>query len=143
MIADAQLGEGHVCVLLVDRGGLSRKNDRYQPSLLTRCRRVSRIEPYVPGAGVRSCSGVSAAQASMSALGRPDVMGERVVEQRGASSRRLAPAFVATSPMILARSAGLDHIGQWLVGRSIQVMLRSSGMPARNAESGCSLAYFW
>lgn len=43
--------------------------------------------------------------------------------------------------MIAAVSAGRDHIGQWLVGRSIQVTLRSSGMPARNAQSGFSLAY--
>ena len=28
-----------------------------------------------------------------------------------------------------AMSAGRDHIGQWLVGRSIQVMSRSSGIP--------------
>ncbi len=29
----------------------SRKKARYQPSELTKCRNVSRIEPYVPGAG--------------------------------------------------------------------------------------------
>ena len=51
--------------------------------------------------------------------------------------------FFATSPMISASSFGFDHIGQWLVGRSIQVVFRSSGMPARNAHSGCSRAYFW
>ena len=33
-----------------------------------------------------------------------------------------------------------DHIGQWLVGRSIQVVFRSSGSPARKAHSGCSRA---
>ena len=37
----------------------------------------------------------------------------------------------ATSPMIPAVSCGRDHMGQWLVGRSIHVMLRSSGRPAR------------
>ena len=56
---------------------------------------------------------------------------------------RASPARVATSPMIRAMSAGFDHIGQWLVGRSTQVTLRSSPSPARNAQSGCSLAYFW
>ena len=43
-------------------------------------------------------------------------------------------ASLATLPMISASSRGFDHIGQWLVGRSIQVTLRSSGMPARNAH---------
>ena len=33
----------------------------------------------------------------------------------------------ATSPMIRASSSGRDHIGQWLVGRSTQARLRSSG----------------
>ncbi len=42
-------------------------------------------------------------------------------------------AFFATSPMISASSCGRDHIGQWLVGRSIQVTLRSSGRPASHA----------
>ena len=102
---------------------------------------MSRIEPYVPGAGVVSCSDVRAAQASM----------RRSVAQTwwaSASSSSVAvirplPARVATSPMIRAVSAGRDHIGQWLVGRSIQVTLRSSPSPARNAQSGCSCAYFW
>src|SRR3954469_25115729 len=48
---------------------------------------------------------------------------------------------LATSPMIAASSLGRDHIGQWLVGRSIHVVLRSSGIPARKAQSGCSAAY--
>ena len=117
--------------------GCSRKNERYQPSLLTRCRNVSRIEPYVPGAGVRSCSGVRSAQASMRRSVAQMWCANGVAEERG---RHRAPAFVATSPMILARSSGRDHIGQWLVGRSIQVMLRSSGMPARNAMSGFPFA---
>ena len=43
--------------------------------------------------------------------------------------------------MIAASSVGRDHIGQWLVGRSIQVMSWSSGIPARNDHSGCSFAY--
>lgn len=46
----------------------------------------------------------------------------------------------ATSAMIAASSRGRDHMGQWLVGRSIQVTLRSSGTPARNDHSGCFLA---
>ena len=54
----------------------------------------------------------------------------------------LDPAL-AISPMIAAISRGRDHIGQWLVGRSTHVTLRSSGMPARNAHSGCSFAYVW
>ena len=55
----------------------------------------------------------------------------------------MAPAFVAIAPMNSAISAGRDHIGQWLVGRSIQVRSWSSGMPARNAHSGCSFAPSW
>ena len=73
-------------------------------------------------------------------FGRPDVVGHRVVEE---ARHPAAPAVVATSPMIFASSAGFDHIGQWLVGRSTQLTFRSSGMPARNAQSGCSFAYFW
>ena len=45
--------------------------------------------------------------------------------------------------MISAISLGFDHIGQWLVGRSIQVAFRSSRMPASHVASGFSLAYFW
>ena len=37
----------------------------------------------------------------------------------------------ATSPMIAASSCGRDHIGQWLVGRSTQVTLRSSASRRR------------
>jgi hypothetical protein len=36
--------------------------------------------------------------------------------------------------MPLASSVGRDHIGQWLVGRSIQVTFRSSGMPAAGSS---------
>ena len=43
--------------------------------------------------------------------------------------------------MISASSFGFDHIGQWLVGRSIQVALRSSGMPASQVADS-SAAYF-
>ena len=46
----------------------------------------------------------------------------------------------AMPEMIAASSAGRDHIGQWLVGRSTQVGLRSSGMPARKLHSGCAPA---
>ena len=45
--------------------------------------------------------------------------------------------------MIAASSGGRDHIGQWLVGRSIQVALRSSGMPASNDQSWLLAAYVW
>lgn len=45
----------------------------------------------------------------------------------------------ATSPMTRASSRGRDHIGQWLVGRSIQVTLRSSATPASQGQL-CSLA---
>ena len=41
-----------------------------------------------------------------------------------------APCAVATSPMRAASSVGRDHIGQWLVGRSIHVMSRRSLTPA-------------
>src|SRR5918999_2403574 len=50
---------------------------------------------------------------------------------------------LATSPIIRASSRGRDHIGQWLVGRSTQLRLRSSGIPARKDHSGCSFAYAW
>src|SRR5207249_8207442 len=39
----------------------------------------------------------------------------------------------ATSPMITASSVGRDHIGQWLVGRSTYVTLRSSFRPPSQA----------
>jgi len=50
------------------------------------------------------------------------------------------PARRATSATIAASSAGFDHIGQWLVGRSTHDRSSSSGMPARNDHSGCSRA---
>ena len=53
-----------------------------------------------------------------------------------------APCSVAIRPMISASSAGRDHIGQWLVGRSIQVRSRSSSRPASHAWS-CPAAAFW
>ena len=81
-----------------------------------------------PGAGVQQ------------PLVRPEVMGERGVEHRG---HRFPPALVATSPMMAASSVGFDHIGQWLVGRSTQVMSWRSAIPPRNAQSGFSFAYFW
>ena len=74
---------------------------------------------------------------------RPAVVEEADRHPLFAFMQPTPPAFVATSPMIAASSAGRDHIGQWLVGRSIQVTSWSSGSPARNAQSGCSLAYFW
>jgi hypothetical protein len=40
----------------------------------------------------------------------------------------------AKSPMISASSRGRDHIGQWLVGRSTQVTLRTSFRPASHAS---------
>ena len=49
----------------------------------------------------------------------------------GSDSYRLP----ATSPMIAASSCGRDHIGQWLVGRSIQVTSRSSVEAARETHS--------
>ena len=69
--------------------------------------------------------------------GGPDrrLTGGAACPQRGGWAR-------ATSPMIAAISAGLDHIGQWLVGRSIQVLLRSSGSPASHDGAGSSFAYF-
>ena len=44
-----------------------------------------------------------------------------------------ADAPRATSPMTAASSCGRDHIGQWLVGRSTQVRLRSSANPPSHA----------
>ena len=40
--------------------------NRYQESAPTRCRSVSRIEPYVPGTVVPSCSGSRAMHESIS-----------------------------------------------------------------------------
>jgi predicted metal-dependent phosphoesterase TrpH len=64
----------------------------------------------------------------MAALGMP-ISFERVVEIAGGGSiGRPHPCYVsrpcaaAASPMMRARSCGRDHIGQWPVGRSIQVM---------------------
>ena len=48
---------------------------------------------------------------------------------RGRSLHRV-PRDVAEDPRELVR---LDHIGQWLVGRSIQVMFRTSFTPASHA----------
>ena len=44
---------------------VSRKKVKYQLSDVTRCRRVPMMEPYAPGAGVFSCSGVRTAHSSM------------------------------------------------------------------------------
>ena len=46
------------------------------------------------------------------------------------------------SPMIAASSRGRDHIGQWLVGRSIQVTSRNSARPRRNAHP-CSTPFLY
>ena len=44
----------------------------------------------------------------------------------------------------LARArCGFDHIGQWLVGRSIQVDVAQLRDPGEERPSGCSAAYFW
>src|SRR5438477_781370 len=77
-------------------------------------------------------------------LGR-DVPHRRIGEKR--LSRRLSHGWLArrevtsppsdarsaTSPMITASSVGRDHIGQWLVGRSTYVTLRSSFSPPSQA----------
>jgi hypothetical protein len=57
----------------------------------------------------------------------------RVGCRSGGAPRQAPGAPFATSPMIAASSCGRDHIGQWLVGRSTQVTLRSSVSPASQA----------
>ena len=64
-------------------------------------------------------------------------MGQGVVEQRRGHSP--SPARVATSPMIRAVSAGRDHIGQWLVGRSIQVDVAQLAEPGEERRRGILL----
>ena len=139
-----QVGEGHVR-RLVDRRGLLTE-EREIPAV-ARDEVRERGHDRAVGArrgGHQLLAGEGGADVD-EPFRCPDVVGERIVEERGHRDAPACavPAFVATSPMIAATSAGRDHIGQWLVGRSIQVMSWSSGIPARNDHSGCSFAYFW
>src|SRR4029453_2948040 len=61
----------------------------------------------------------------------------------GGGAARQPPDVRATSSMIAASSCGRDHIGQWLVGRSTHVTLRSSANPPSQVWPCSTASLYW